>query len=99
MTSKHDPSLLTSRDAQPVRITNPDGRSLFLLVGDHAGNLFPERLRGLGLDQTEHDRHIARDLGIAELGGSLATRLDATFVEQRYSRLVIDCNRSPGSAE
>jgi len=30
------------------------------------------------------------------LGGLLARRIDATFVRQRFSRLVIDCNRAPG---
>lgn len=40
-------------------------------------------------------RHIAWDIGVAELGEILAERLDATFIRQRFSRLVIDCNRDP----
>ncbi len=43
-------------------------------------------------------RHIAWDIGVAALGRALAARLDATFVGQTYSRLVIDCNRDPRSA-
>ena len=39
-------------------------------------------------------RHIAWDIGIAGLGRLLADALDATFIQQNYSRLVIDCNRS-----
>ncbi len=42
-------------------------------------------------------RHIAWDIGIAGLGRLLADALDATFIRQNYSRLVIDCNRPPGA--
>ena len=38
-------------------------------------------------------RHIAWDIGVAGLGAALAERLDACFIRQAYSRLVIDCNR------
>ena len=44
-------------------------------------------------------RHIAWDIGIAGVGRQLADRLDACLIMQPYSRLVIDCNRPPGSAE
>ena len=39
--------------------------------------------------------HIAWDIGVAGLGERLATALDAAFIRQAYSRLVIDCNRRP----
>jgi predicted N-formylglutamate amidohydrolase len=96
--SKEGGGLLASRDAQPVGVTNPQGRSLFLLLGDHAGNRVPERLGQLGLPDADLQRHIALDLGVSQLGARLAASLDAPFVEQRYSRLVIDCNRALGSA-
>lgn len=70
---------------------------MFLLLGDHAGNLVPKRLHGLGLDGRDLDRHIALDRGVSELGRRLSRMLDAPFVEQRYSRLVIDCNREARS--
>ena len=41
------------------------------------------------------DLHIAWDIGVAGLGERLATALDAVFIHQAYSRLVIDCNRRP----
>lgn len=100
MTSKSSRGLLTSRDAQPVRITNRNGQSLFLLLGDHAGNLIPEQLGHLGLSPRDLDRHIALDIGVSQLGQRLSAALGAPFIEQRYSRLVIDCNRAtdhPGS--
>ena len=61
--------------------------------------LIPEVLNGLGLAEAELDRHIAWDIGVAGLARRLATDLDACFIGQTYSRLVIDCNRAPGSAE
>jgi len=67
-----------------------------MLVGDHAGREVPVRLKNLGLSDAELDRHIAWDIGVAGLGRLLARRIDAIFVRQRYSRLVIDCNRAPG---
>ena len=40
-----------------------------------------------------------RDIGAADLTEHLAARLGATAVLQRYSRLVIDCNRDPQRAD
>ena len=47
--------------------------------------------------RSERTRHIAWDIGIAALGALLSARLDAIFIHQTYSRLVIDCNRRPGA--
>lgn len=49
--------------------------------------------------RAEMERHIGWDIGVADLGRRLADRLDACFIEQRYSRLVIDCNRAPDRAD
>jgi predicted N-formylglutamate amidohydrolase len=89
--------LLTPRDPPPVVIENPSGASLFLIVGDHAGQAVPERLQRLGLDDAELARHIGVDIGVRALGRCLATALDAPFIHQAYSRLVVDCNRAPDS--
>jgi predicted N-formylglutamate amidohydrolase len=45
------------------------------------------------------DLHIAWDIGVADLGARLARALDACFIRQTYSRLVIDCNRRPGEVD
>ena len=55
----------------------------------------PARLTKLGISVGERRRHIAWDKGVAGLGVVLAQALGATFIRQRYSRLVIDCNRDP----
>lgn len=76
-------------------VINPGGRSTFLLLGDHAGRVAPAGLNGLGLDPAAMELHIAWDIGVARLGARLAALLDACFIAQAYSRLVIDCNRAP----
>lgn len=97
MNSPPNQMLLSPNDPDPVAVVNPDGASPFLLIGDHAGNRVPETLGTLGIDADERRRHIAWDIGIAGLGTALSQRLDAAFVHQIYSRLVIDCNRAPHS--
>ncbi len=59
----------------------------------------PERLGTLGLPADERRRHIAWDIGIAALGEMLAERLDAVFIAQAYSRLVVDCNRDTAAPD
>ena len=88
-------SLLGHSDPATVTVTNPDGASPFLLIGDHAGKAIPAALGDLGLNETERSRHIAWDIGVAALGLDLSARLDAVFIRQTWSRLVIDCNRDP----
>lgn len=78
-----------------MTIINPQGRSAFLLIGDHAGNRVPDGLGALGIAPADLSRHIGWDIGVAALGMLLAEAMDAVFVRQRYSRLVIDCNRRP----
>mgnify|MGYP000859485843 FL=1 len=85
--------LLGPSDPPPFRVHRPHGTSRFVLVGDHAGQAVPSALSSLGLPQSELDRHIGWDIGVAGLAEALATRLDAIAIAQTYSRLVIDCNR------
>jgi predicted N-formylglutamate amidohydrolase len=92
--------LLAAADPAPVVVQNLHGASPFLLLGDHAGVAIPAALGDLGLSLADLERHIACDLGVAGLGEVLSRRLDAALIAQRYSRLVIDCNRAlddPGS--
>lgn len=90
--------LLGEGEVRPVHEVNMDGKSPFLLVSDHYGRILPRALGDLGLAESELVRHIAWDIGIAGIAERLARMLDAHLIAQRYSRLVIDCNRSPGVA-
>lgn len=92
--------LMRPDDPEPVLFSEAsDEKCRFLLIGDHAGNRVPQALADLGLDAEALTAHIALDIGVAELGAILADRLGATFIRQAYSRLVIDCNRSPDAAD
>src|SRR5216684_1768178 len=90
-------SLLGSDDVPPVHEDNAEGRSPFLLTSDHYGRTIPRILGDLGLPASERTRHIAWDPGIAGVADALSQHLDAHLIAQRYSRLVIDCNRPPGA--
>ena len=97
MSGRDGSPLLGAGDPSPVRVTNERGQAKILLIGDHAGNAIPASLGDLGVSAEDRARHIAWDLGVQALGEELAWSLDATFVSQRFSRLVIDCNRDPRS--
>jgi predicted N-formylglutamate amidohydrolase len=87
--------LLGPKDVPPVQEYHAAGRSPFLLTCDHYGRLIPKVLGDLGLEEGELTRHIAWDIGIAGVAETLSKHLDAHLIVQRYSRLVIDCNRPP----
>jgi len=90
-------SLLAPDEPQPVTVTNKGGRSPFVFVADHAGKYLPRRLQMLGLQQEDCERHIAWDIGAGAVSCLLGAVLGAVVIQQNYSRLVIDCNRMPGS--
>ena len=87
--------LLSPDDPPPVRAENLEGRSPVLLICDHAGRHLPTKHGRLGLPEPELDRHIAYDIGIAETSRRLSRGINAALIEQRYSRLLVDCNRPP----
>ena len=68
-----------------------------VIAVDHAGRRIPKRLGNLGLPHSELERHTAWDIGALEVARRVSATLDAPLVAQEYSRLVIDCNRRPGS--
>jgi predicted N-formylglutamate amidohydrolase len=96
---EHGLRLLGADDPAPVHQARSDGRSPYVFICDHAGRMIPRALGDLGLAQPDLDRHIAWDIGAFALSSALAERHGAPLVAQRYSRLVIDCNRDPQSRE
>jgi predicted N-formylglutamate amidohydrolase len=81
-----------------VTAVNLAGTSRYVLLCEHASNYIPESYAGLGLGPVDLARHIAWDIGAAGLARALSARLDAPLFLSGYSRLLIDCNRPPGSA-
>ena len=95
----NDGSLLAGDEPAAVDTLREDGDSKLVLVCDHAGSRIPRALGDLGLPAHERERHIAWDIGALGVARRLSASLDATLVWQNYSRLVIDCNRPPDSAD
>jgi predicted N-formylglutamate amidohydrolase len=88
-------ALLAPDEPAPWHLEREHGRSDFVLTADHAGRTIPRRLGTLGLPSHELEKHIAWDIGICGVTAHLSRALDAPAIFQNYSRLVIDCNRSP----
>jgi predicted N-formylglutamate amidohydrolase len=64
-----------------------------LLLCDHASNAIPPGLDSLGLPPAQLERHIAYDIGAAEMTRAMARMLGAPAVLSSFSRLLIDPNR------
>jgi predicted N-formylglutamate amidohydrolase len=94
-----DPTpLLDTRDPPPFRVAEGAASSPYFIAADHAGRVIPRGLGSLGLSSAELDTHIAWDIGIGGVSQHLAAHLEAFFIAQTYSRLVIDCNRPLSSS-
>jgi predicted N-formylglutamate amidohydrolase len=81
-------SLLAADEPVPISAHNENGRSPLPIVSDHAGNSIPRALGRLGVSETECERHIAWDIGIGAVCRLVADALDATLIQQNYSRLI-----------
>jgi predicted N-formylglutamate amidohydrolase len=90
-------ALLAPDEPPAFYIEREHGPSPFFIICDHAGALIPKQLGTLGLSSADLRRHIAWDIGAAGVARALGAALDACVILQTYSRLVIDCNRPPGS--
>jgi predicted N-formylglutamate amidohydrolase len=80
-----------------VEVLNEHGRRDIVLLCEHASNHMPAEYRQLGLDASHLRRHIAWDIGAAEVTRLLSARLDAPAFLSGYSRLLIDLNRPLGT--
>ena len=89
--------LIEPDEPHPVGSRRCDSSSPVVFVCEHAGNLLPRRCGDLGLSQQDMARHIAWDVGAFRVAELLAERFGAPLIWQRYSRLVIDCNRHLGA--
>lgn len=92
-------TVLGAKDPPPVEIVRAGAASPFFLTCEHAGKVFPKRLGTLGVGPRDLERHITYDIGAAGVARGLSRRLDAHLVLQTYSRLVVDCNRSPTAGD
>jgi predicted N-formylglutamate amidohydrolase len=90
-----DPARLAFSDPPPFEAINPGAAEdcPLVLCCDHASNAVPAHMERLGLSEAELERHIAWDIGAAEVTRRLAVRFGCPAFLSGYSRLIIDCNR------
>ena len=86
--------LLADGEPPAFEVLNDRRSRPLLLACDHASNRVPAALHDLGLPESSLQRHIAIDIGAADVTRYLSRMLEATAVLCNYSRLVIDCNRA-----
>ena len=80
-------------DFSPVeRIAGREDAGVLFLC-DHAANALPPAYGDLGLSADDLRRHIAWDIGAADVTRALADRFGAPAILTTYSRLLIDPNR------
>ncbi len=65
-----------------------------LLTCEHASARLPRAVGSLGLDRRLLASHVGWDRGARALAAALATTLDVELIAGRYSRLLVDLNRS-----
>lgn len=70
-------------------------RDQLVISCEHASNLLPARYGNLGLGRRALESHIAWDRGARSIARHCAARLRCSYHEGRFSRLLIDLNRSP----
>lgn len=93
--SASDVTFDSQKTNRVVDVINPSGSGQFVLVCEHASNIVPDHLKGLGLSDDMLQTHIAWDPGALDVALAMSDRLDAPLVAQNVSRLVYDCNRPP----
>lgn len=70
------------------------GPAQLLITCEHASNRIPDRYGNLGLSARALDSHIAWDMGSRPLARHCARHFRCAYHEGRYSRVLIDLNRS-----
>ncbi len=69
-------------------------RADLIITCEHASNRLPTRYGGLGLTKRALQTHVAWDRGARRVARYCARRLGGRYHEGRYSRLLVDLNRS-----
>ena len=91
--------LIGRDDPAPFVVLQEHGRPRRWSSATTPAGPFRTALDRLGLPELPSWQHIAWDIGAGELARGLAHALDAPAVLAGYSRLVVDCNRSPDDLE
>jgi predicted N-formylglutamate amidohydrolase len=81
----------------PFRLLGTPRFGGILVVSDHASNRVPDDF-DLGIDPAALTRHVAIDIGVADVGAIMAQRPGIAAFQGNVSRLVCDLNREPEAA-
>ncbi|WP_306113830.1 MULTISPECIES: N-formylglutamate amidohydrolase [unclassified Roseovarius] len=92
-------TLIGPADPAPVEVVPGDSTSDLVLLCEHAGRAIPAALGELGVSDAVLNSHRGWDIGAEDVARGVARALRAPLVLQRYSRLVIDCNRPTGCVQ
>ena len=90
-------ALLDANDPPAFSQFRSEGKKSLLFTSDHNGCVIPRKLNNLDIPDHELRRHVAYDIGIDAVAHYLSARFDAPLITSNYSRLVVDCNRRPGT--
>lgn len=80
-----------------VTVERPDGAGPLVLVCDHASNEIPPGFSALGVSPAAMTAHVAWDPGALQVAQAISAVTDSPLVYPRASRLLLDCNRTPGA--
>lgn len=78
-----------------AEIIHPDSQAPVVFLCEHASNHIPDDYGDLGLSKADLAKHIAWDIGAADLTRNLASHFQAGAILATFSRLLVDANREP----
>lgn len=84
----------TVNEKWAYELINSEGQFPLILTCEHASYALPTEYQGLGVAESDVQRHIGWDIGARAVVTTIAQLLDAPAVCSGYSRLLIDCNRA-----
>jgi predicted N-formylglutamate amidohydrolase len=88
---------MSSGKRRVARVTTRFTTDSVVVSCEHASNALPPHVGTLGVPGGVMRSHVAWDEGSRELGGIIAHRLGCAHFSGRYSRLLVDLNRSRGT--
>ncbi len=92
--STNAPHLIAPLQTEAIEVLPGDLGQGIILMCEHASSRIPEHYQGLGLPKSQLNRHIAYDIGAEAVIRELNSQLQAPAIMTRFSRLLIDPNRS-----
>ena len=84
---------------EPYAVINEANESRLVLTAEHAGNAWPMDIANTNFPPQWQNDHSCYDIGMAELVGALAKRLNCTALLGNYSRLLVDLNRETDDSD